>query len=71
MDHPDVKSEPEAMFSITKYNILKNLGSSYTFSSLDQEPYENIVLITLCMNYENKAIEMAQSKAQFVQGDFR
>ena len=71
MDHPDVKSEPEAMFSITKYNILKNLRSSYTFSSLDQEPYENIVLITLCMNYENKAIEMAQSKAQFVQGDFR
>ena len=71
MDHHDVKSEPEAMFTITKYNILKNFGSAFTWSSLDDEPYENIQLMTLCMNYENKAIEMAQSKAQFIQGDFR
>jgi len=71
MEHPDVKSEPEASFTILKYNILKNLGSSYTWKSLDEEPYENIQLMTICMNYENKAMEMAQNKAQFIQGDLR
>jgi len=66
MEHPEVKSEPEAIFSITKYNILRNLGASYTFTSLDEEPYENIELMTLCMTYEAKAMENAQNKAQFV-----
>jgi len=65
-----VKSEPEASFTILKYNLLKNLGSAYTFDSLDNEPYENIQLMTICMNYENKAMEMAQKKVDYV-GDLR
>lgn len=71
MDHPEVKDQPEAIFTITKYNILKNLGASYTFDSLDNETFENIQLMTLCMSYEAKAMENAQNKAQFVESSMR
>ena len=71
MYHTDVRSEPEALFTIMKYNLLKNLGAGYTYSSLENETFEDIQLMTVCMNYEAKAMENAQSKAQFVQGDGR
>ena len=66
MEHPGVKNEPEAIFTIMKYNLLKNLGSAYTWDTLDDELFENVQLMSLCMNYENKALEMAQKKAEFV-----
>jgi len=47
MEHPGVKNEPEAIYAIMKYNILKNLGASYTWSTLDDEPFENVQLISL------------------------
>jgi len=68
MEHPQVKEVPEAAYTIMKYNLLKNFGSAYTWSSLDNETFENIQLMSLCMNYENKALEAAQKKADFVGG---
>lgn len=59
MAHPDIV--PEAIDIITKYNICSKFPS-YTFSSLDNESYENIQLMLICMNYENKAQEMARDK---------
>jgi hypothetical protein len=43
------------------------MGSGYTFTSLDNESYENIQLMNLCMNYESKALENAQRKGEFYQ----
>ena len=71
MDHPTVKEEPEAIYTIMKYNLLKNFGSAYTWGSLDNETFENIQLMSLCMGYENKALENAQSKAQFTQENMK
>ena len=65
MAHPDVTSEPEAINTIVKYNLLKQMGAGYTFSSLDSETYENIQLMNMCMNYESKAMENAEKMAQF------
>ena len=66
---PQVKEEPEAINIITKYNIIKNLGSGYTFTSLDDESFENIQLMNICMHYEAQALENAQRKAQYVSGN--
>ena len=71
MEHPDVRSEPEALFTIMKYNLLKNLGAGYTYSSLENETFEDIQLMTVCMNYEAKAMENAHNKAQFVESTMR
>jgi len=68
MEHPGVKNEPEAIYAIMKYNLLKNFGSAYTWDTLDDVLFENVQLMSLCMNYENKALEMAQKKAEFVGG---
>ena len=65
MAHPDVASEPEAINTIVKYNLIKNLGGGYTFSSLDEETFENIQLMNMCMNYEAKALESEQRKSDF------
>jgi len=62
MNHQDIV--PEAIEVITKYNIMSKFPS-YTFDSLDKEPYENIQFMLLCMNYEGKAHEMAGKKAEF------
>ncbi len=67
MDHPDVRNEPEAINSIVKYNLLKHLGAGYTFKNLDEELFENIQLMQLCMTYEARAIENAQNKSQFME----
>ena len=47
------------------------IGGAYTFASLDNESYENIQLMSLCMQYEGVAGEMASRKTQFYQGDLR
>ena len=52
---------------IIKYNLLKNLGSGYTSTSLDAEPFEDITLLNICMNYEAKALENEQKKVQFME----
>jgi len=66
MSHHDII--PEAIEVITKYNIMSKFPA-YTFEKIDNESYENIQYILLCMNYEGKAHDMAQRKADFVQGD--
>ena len=66
-----VKEVPEVRSVITKYNLLSKFGSAYTFDSIDDESFENIQLMLLCMNYENKAVEMAHNKAQFIQENMR
>ena len=70
MEMPAVKEVPEVLDIIAKYNILSKFGSAYTFESLDNEPYENIQLMLLCMNYENKAVETQSNRERFYQGDF-
>ena len=62
-----VKDEPEALYTIMKYNIIQKCPS-YTFDSLDDEYAENVGLISLCIEGENKALEMAQKKSEFTEG---
>jgi len=66
IQHPKVAEAPEAIDIITKYKLMSKFPA-YTFSALDNESYENIQYILLCMNYENISHDMAQCKAQFVQ----
>ena len=69
MAQPDVKCDPEAINTIVKYNLLKQMGSGYTFKSLDDETFENIQLMNMCMTYESNAMENAQKLAQFREPD--
>jgi len=66
MSHPDISSD--AIEVITKYNIISKFPA-YTFSNIDNESYENIQYILLCMRYESSAQEFASKRADFVQGN--
>ena len=61
--------EPEAITVLQKYSILNNLGSAYTFSSLDNESFLNIQYMQICMDAEGRAMKRQTDKNMFVAKD--
>ena len=58
------------MFDILlKFSMLNNFGAAYTLKSIDEEPYQEMMYLQVCLNASNKAQEMAMNKAQYISKD--
>lgn len=62
---PSFTEEPEAVIAVTKFGILKSIGAGYTFSSIDDEKYINLLYISECSKWYNKKMEMQNNHADF------
>ena len=59
------------MFDILlKFSLLNNFGAAYTLKSIDEESYQEIMYLQLCLNASGKAQEMANRKATYVSKEF-
>lgn len=61
-DLPEVQEEPEAIDIANHYQIIKRLGGSFTWESIDNMEFLTYQYIIMCMNYESRAEKLAQSQ---------
>ena len=47
---------------LLKFSLLNNFGASYTLKNIDEEPYQEIQLLQICLNTMNKAQEWNNKK---------
>ena len=45
--------------------MLNNFGASYTLKNIDDEPYLEMIMLQLCLNYSAKAIDNNKTKQNF------
>ena len=58
------------MFDILlKFSMLNNFGGAYTLKSIDEEPYQEMMYLQVCLNASNKAQENASNKTQYISKD--
>lgn len=62
---PAFQDEIEAVKAVTKFIVLQNLGSGYTFENLEDEEYKNLLYIVECTKWYNKKIELERGHADF------
>ena len=49
--------------------MLNNFGAAYTLKSIDDEPYQELMYLQLCLNASSKAQEFAGKKNTMVSKD--
>lgn len=58
------------MFDILlKFSMLNNFGAAYTLKNIDEEPYQEMIYLQLCLNASSKASEFAGKKNTMVSKD--
>ena len=50
--------------------MLNNFGGAYTLKNIDEESYQELMYLQLCLNATNKAHEMAGKKNMIYSGEF-
>ena len=50
--------------------MLNNFGAAYTLKNIDEEPYQEMMYLQLCLNATGKAQEMASRKSTYVSKEF-
>lgn len=63
---PDKPFDAEAADAISKYYMLKEFGSAYTFDGLNQEQNRSMLLLGSCQKYHNLKVEFEQARHQFM-----
>ena len=49
--------------------MLNNFGAAYTLKNIDEEPYQEMIYLQVCLNASNKAQEMAMNKTNYMSKD--
>ena len=49
--------------------MLNNFGAAYTLKNIDEESYQEMMYLQVCLNASSKAQENANRKAQYISKD--
>jgi arsenate reductase-like glutaredoxin family protein len=67
---PELLETPEVYDILLKFSMLNNFGGAYTLKNIDDESYQELQLIQICLLASAKAQEFANKKNTFYSKDF-